>query len=80
MSTIYLWTPEAPQGYGAFDEEHLYEDTKECPLCDGKGSDECISDCCGDTRDPDTMLCYHCHDHCGASECPDCNGIGVIKN
>ena len=32
MSTIYLWTPEAPQGYGAFDQD---EEIKElCSLCE----------------------------------------------
>ena len=53
------------------------EDVKECPLCDGVGSDKYISDCCGDTRDPYTGLCFFCHDHCGPSVCPDCNGTGI---
>jgi hypothetical protein len=70
------------EGYGAFDDEQLnerIEDVKECPVCDGKGCDESISDCCGDTRDIDTGLCYYCKDHSDPSACPDCNGTGIIK-
>ena len=55
------------------------EDTKECELCEGEGSDESISDCCGASRDEDTGLCYECHDHCGPSECPECDGTGIKK-
>ena len=55
------------------------EDVKECPYCDGKGSDECISDCCGDTRDADTGLCYYCKDHSDPSECPECDGTGIYN-
>jgi hypothetical protein len=71
-----------PDGYGAFSDEQLNErtaDIKECPLCEGKGYDESISDCCGDTRDIDTGLCYYCHEHSDPSICPDCNGTGIIK-
>lgn len=71
-----------PEGYGAFDEDQLNErteDVKECETCNGKGEDESISACCGDTRDIDTGLCYCCHDHSGPCECPDCNGTGIIK-
>jgi len=55
------------------------EDVKECPFCDGKGYDECISGCCGATRDPDLGLCHECHDHCDPSTCPECDGTGIIK-
>jgi hypothetical protein len=55
------------------------EVVKECELCDGKGFDETISDCCGATREPDLGMCYECHDHCDPSPCPDCNGTGIIK-
>jgi len=71
-----------PEGYGAFDDDQLYgrdEDTKECELCEGKGSDESVSGCCGASRDEDTGLCYECHDHCGPSECPECDGTGIKK-
>ena len=81
-NTINLPEWHEPEGYGAFSDEQLNErteDIKECPLCEGKGEDECISDCCGETRDADSGLCHCCHDHCGASECPDCNGTGIIK-
>jgi hypothetical protein len=69
-------------GYGAFDDAQLNdraEDVKECETCDGKGSDESISDCCGSDRDEDTGLCYHCKDHSSPSTCPECNGTGIIK-
>jgi RecJ-like exonuclease len=82
MSRISDMHMDPPGGYGAFDEEQLnerIEDIAECELCNGKGSDECISDCCGEKREPDLGLCYYCHDHCGPSECPDCNGTGIIK-
>ena len=80
--TIYLHEFTEPDGYGAFSDEQLNErteDVKECPACDGKGFDECISDCCGATRESDLGLCYECHDHCDPSVCPDCNGTGIIK-
>jgi len=80
-NTIYLQSRDLPEGYGAFDEDQLYEraeDVNECTECNGHGSDETISDCCGATRDSDSGLCHECHDHCGPSECPDCNGTGIL--
>ena len=49
-----------------------------CTFCQGEGYDESISDCCGEKRDEDTMLCYECHDHCGPMECPECHGKGYL--
>ena len=82
MSTIYLWNPEPDNDCGAFSDEQLNErdeDVKECPYCEGKGFDDCISDCCGSTREPDLGLCYECHDHCDPSECPECDGTGIYN-
>ena len=81
IDSFYMGMRE-PDGYGAFDEQlnDRSEDINECEACAGHGSDESISDCCGATRDEDTMLCYECHDHCGPSTCPDCNGSGIIKS
>jgi RecJ-like exonuclease len=74
--------PDPPNGFGAFDDDQLNErteDMKECTECEGKGEFEYLSDCCGSERDADTGLCHHCHDHCGPSQCPDCNGTGIIN-
>lgn len=71
--TINIWTPDPPSSEGWEDE------IKECSLCDGKGFDESISECCGDDREPDLCLCYECHDHCDPCICPDCNGTGIIN-
>ena len=74
--------PEPVDDCGAFSDEQLNErteDTKECPECEGKGGSEYLSDCCGADRDADSGLCHHCHDHCGFSQCPECNGTGIIN-
>lgn len=63
-----------------FDATERTESIKYCDLCDGKGSDESISNCCGDTRDPDTGLCFCCHEISDPSICPDCDGTGIIKS
>ena len=79
---LYLLGPEEADDYGAFSEDQLYErteDTVECELCHGIGSDENISECCGATRDVDTGLCLDCREHCGSSICPECNGMGIIN-
>ena len=68
--------PYADFGPDDFDRE---EDVKECPLCDGKGYDELLSECCGATREPDWAICYECRDHCDPATCPDCDGTGIKK-
>jgi len=74
---INLWTPNDPDGYGAFDEEQLMErteDTKEelCEDCD-LPLDECLcySPCCGadmrkgnsDASFGDYGICPDCKEH-----------------
>lgn len=67
-------------GYGAFDPDQMQgPEYEECPECDGSGYFEDLSECCGDTRDPDTGLCHYCHDHCGPTECEDCHGTGILN-
>jgi hypothetical protein len=44
------------------------DETKDpCEKCDGYKT----SDCCGAECDPDTLICFDCHDHC-STQCDEC--------
>jgi hypothetical protein len=68
---------DPPGGYGAFEEDQLYERTEdvkdsdkdECDICGSQVDDhgyftcQCYSPCCGARMIDDCDLCPDCHEH-----------------
>jgi len=62
--TINIWTPELPDGYGAFDEAQNQTEEDFCEYC-GLLPEQCeCYSCCGDLLDKDIMICPTCKEHC----------------
>lgn len=40
MSTVYIWTPDLPSGYGAFDQDDRTDEVDICEKC-GEELSEC---------------------------------------
>ena len=51
----------------------------DCPECEGVGH-FLLSDCCGAEIVEDMDICTQCRDHCGVSECDECNGTGLKED